>query len=57
MTGERLDLRAQVGVPQSNSPVLAPSQDILCRALGIARDVDRALVAVECDMEVAREGL
>lgn len=55
MTGEHLDLCAEVSIPQSNCSILSARQDILCRPLGIACDIDWALVVVEDDMEVARD--
>lgn len=51
------DFSAETGIPKADSSVLAASQDVFCRALWIAGDIDRSFMAAESSMNSPCQGL
>ena len=57
MCSKSFDFSAETGIPKADSSVLATSQDIFCRALGITGDIDRSFMAAESSMNSPCQGL
>lgn len=54
MCSKSFNFSAEIGIPKADSPVLAASQDVFRRALGIAGDIDRSFMAAEGSMNSPR---
>lgn len=57
MRSESFDFCTEIGIPETDCAILTASENVLCAALGIAGDIDRAFVAIESSMQASSESL
>lgn len=55
VTGEGLDFRAQVRVPEANCAVLSSCEDVLGRAFRVSCDIDRPFVTIQEYMKLSSD--
>ena len=57
MTGERLDLRTNTGVPETDGTVLSARQNVFCAPLSVSHDVNGPFVTCKGLVQTAGERL